>query len=120
MQRILLLVAFLAAACKSTPAWLNLPGPVHQQGVEVVVDGAKTVSMMVSSINGEAINRTGGDLVRCTISFEAYDLHGAHLATARAERDEWLAGESWSFQADFPRYVDDVRTVSAARVLVVR
>jgi hypothetical protein len=122
MTRLALLLAVVLplAACKSTPSWLSLPQPTQQQGVEVTVDGVITAAQTISAVTGEAVNRTGTDLSRCTITFQAYDMHGARLGAARAVIEDWPAGDSWSFRANFGRSLESATTISSPRVMTVR
>lgn len=121
MKRLLpaLLLVF-ALACKSDiPAWMNTPPPSTQHGVEVVVDGVLRGTTWVTGITGKATNVSGSDYSRVKLSFDAYDLNGASLGTARAECDGLKSGETWDFRATFSRDLYDVQSISAVRVVAV-
>jgi hypothetical protein len=113
--------ALLLPACRSTPpAWLELPPASTQHGVEVVVDGVLRGTTWLKGVTGKATNLSGADLARCTITFDAYSMHGERLGSARAEREELAAGSTWSFKARFPKDINDAVTISAPRVVAVR
>jgi hypothetical protein len=111
----------LALACQSSeiPSWLSVPPPTTENGVEVVVDGVLRGTTWVEGISGTATNVSGADLSRCKLSFDAYDMNGATLGTARAEREAFKAGDTWRFRAEFARDLYDVSSISAVRVIAV-
>ncbi|MCP3919630.1 MAG: hypothetical protein GY711_29190 [bacterium] len=121
MKQLAPALVLLALGCQSpTPDWLSIPAPTTKSGVEVTVEGVRRGTTWLSAVEGSATNVSGEQLTRCRVSFNAYDMHGELLATARAERSGLEAGETWEFRADFPRRIKRAHTLSSPIVAAER
>lgn len=116
-----LLLSMLSGCKYSSPAWMNMPPPIEQHGVQVKVEGVKRLSYWFLGISGEASNVSGKDYQGCTITIDCLDSLGSKVGRATATCDEFEDGAVWNFTADFDTgNVKDVEIVAAPIVRVKR